>query len=96
MGNAFTVWVASKVIRKRDGPNSVSTTLVTSRAHGCECGSGGSRGCYGMVWPSRKRLTIHLEGEMAIRVIYEDYHGFEDCNVMILFMMILFMKNDFS
>ena len=47
MGNAITAWVASKVIRKRDGPNNVSTTLVTSRAHGCECGSGGSRGCYG-------------------------------------------------
>ena len=37
----------------------------------------------------RKRLTIHLEGEMATRVDHEDYHDFEDCNVMILFFMMI-------
>ena len=33
---------------------------------------------------------------MATRVNDQDYHGFEDCNVMILSMLILRMKNDFS
>ena len=67
-------------VRVGEGPNNVSTTLVTSRAHGCKCGSVGSQAAMASL-AIGKRITIHLEGEMATRVNYEDYHGFEDCNV---------------